>query len=175
MAHHRVSFPLQAPGELAGDVLHELESHLDAQVGLGADGIVTLSVEADSAEHARERILEAMHAVHGEGYFDLTELREPMAISVRRYQIGAGSTADLASRVGQGFARTLSEAPGFIAYHLLNAGDDVIVSIKVFANADDLAQSDELTASWERENLGAFRLRPLESNEGDVLVSRRAR
>jgi len=173
--HHHVSFPLQAPGELAGDVLEELEQHLGASVALGADSIVTVAVDADSAEDASKRVVQAIVAIHAGGYFDLHGLHQPMAISVRRYRLGAGSLDELARRVDAGFAHIVAEAEGFVAYHLLDAGSKEIVSIKVFTTHDELTASDALTAEWERANLGDFRLSRLDSAEGDVLVSRRSR
>ena len=173
--HHHVSFPLQAPGELAGDVLEELEQQLGGHVALGSDSIVTVAVDADSPDEASKRVVDAIVAIHAGGYFDLHGLHEPMAISVRRYRLGAGSVDELARRIDAGFAHIVADAEGFVAYHLLDAGGGEVVSIKVFTTRDELTASDALTADWERGNLGDFRLSRLESTEGEVLVSRRSR
>ena len=175
MAHHHLSFPLQAPGDRAGEVFAELEQRLGGHVGLGADHIVTVAVDAETIEEARAEVVDAISAVHAEGYFDLSEIRPPMAVSVRRYQVGAGEADELGRRVAEGFAHIIAEAAGFIAYHLVRSADREITSIKIFADRASLEGSDELTREWERENLGQFRLSSPQSAEGDVLVSRRAR
>jgi hypothetical protein len=175
VAHHHVSFPLQAPGELAGDVLAELEAELGTDVALGSDAIATVGIDADSREDAVSRVVEAMHAIHADGYFDLHELRRPMAISVRRYELGAGSLEELTSLVAHRFARILNEAPGFVAWHLLSSGPREVTSIKVFADQATWRESERLTRDWEREHLARFRLRRVQETTGDVLASRRAR
>lgn len=175
MAYHSVSFPLQAPGERAGELLADLEHQLEADVGLGSDAIVTVSVAAESAEEARDRVVEAIHSVHADGYFDLSELREPMGVSVIRYRVGAGSVGDLGRLVAEGFAAILSEAPGFIAYHLVETGQYEVTSIKIFSDRQSLNASEALAADWVKQNLGRFRLRRVDESEGSVLASRRAR
>jgi hypothetical protein len=160
---------------MAGDVLQELEQELGTDVALGSDAIVTVGVDADSREDASRRVVEAIHHIHADGYFDLHGIRKPMAISVRRYELGAGSLEELTSRVARGFARILQDAEGFVAWHLLRAGPREVVSIKVFADQESWERSERLTVDWERQNLGPFRLRRLDERVGDVLVSRRAR
>ena len=175
MAVRQVSFPLQAPGERAGDVLGELRDALNAQLGLGSDGIVTLELDADSLEEARGRVLEAIHTIQADGYFDLTGLREPMCVSVRRYRLGAGTAAELGRALHQGYLELLGATTGFVAYHLVDAGGGDVTSVKVFSGSSALADSDARTADWEREHLGRFRMRRVEGIDGDVLATRRAR
>jgi hypothetical protein len=175
MPHHHVSFPLQAPGALAGDVLEELEQELNTDVALGSDSIVTVGMEAPSRDQAVDRVVEAIHHIHADGYFDLHELRKPMAISIRRYEMGAGTLQELTSVVAHGFARLLLEAEGFVAWHLMHSGGRVVTSVKVFADRESWERSERITAEWEREHLARFRMRRLEEETGDVLVSRRAR
>jgi hypothetical protein len=175
LGYQHVSFPLQTPGDRAGQVLAELENALGTHVAIGSDAIVTIPVEADTRDAANEAVVEAIHSLHADGYFDLSGLRHPMGISVRRYRMGAGSHEELTRLVTEGFARILSEAEGFVAYHLIDAGNREVVSIRIFSDRRTLDASEELTADWVRQNLGRFRLRRVEELEGDVLVSRRAR
>lgn len=175
MAVRQVSFPLQAPGERAGDVLGELREALSAQLGLGSDGIISIELDADSREEAEERVLEAIHAIQADGYFDLTGLREPMCVSVRRYRLSAGTAAELGRELHQGYLELLGATTGFIAYHLLDAGGGDVSSVKVFSGRSALAESDARTADWERDHLARFRLRRVEGVDGDVLATRRAR
>ena len=175
MALFHVSFPLQTPGERAGDVLEDLERQLGTGVGLGSDAVVSVDVEAESQEQATAKVLEAIISINAGGYFDLHGLHQPMHISVRRYRLGAGTLAGLSARVDEGFAPLISEAPDFVAYHLLDAGGGEVVSIRIFGDPEGLRRSDELTDEWVRENLREFRLKPVQAHEGDVLVSRRSR
>ena len=175
MALYHVSFPLQTPGERAGDVLADLERELGTALGLGSDSVVSADVDADSQDAATSKVLDAIIAINAGGYFDLHGLHQPMHISVRRYRLGAGTLAGLSARVDDGFAPLISEVPDFVAYHLIDAGGGEVVSIRIFGDPEALARSDELTDDWVREHLGEFRLKPVDSHEGDVLVSRRSR
>jgi hypothetical protein len=70
-----VSFPLETPGDRAGAVLMHLQRDLDASIGLGSDGIVTVEVDAESHAAARRRVLDAIVAHGAEECFDLSFVR----------------------------------------------------------------------------------------------------
>jgi hypothetical protein len=170
-----VSFPLQVPGERAGVILGELEEALGTNVGLGSDAVVQIELEAGSREEAVRRVLDVVTEADADGYFDLTDLRPPMCVSVRRYVLEAGDLAELASRVQHAYAPLLAEAPGFIAYHLFKQDERTVVSVRVFGEQGELEAADRLSRDWEREHLAEFQLRQVEEITGDVLATRRAR
>jgi hypothetical protein len=95
-----------------------------------------------------------------------------MFISVRRYTQGAGTIEELTRRVEDEFIPMVSEAPGFVAYYVVDAGGGVLASVNVFDDRAGAEESDRLAASWVAERLGEFQLSPVEITEGDVLASK---
>jgi hypothetical protein len=95
-----------------------------------------------------------------------------MFISVRRYKQGAGTAQELARRVEDEFIPIVSAAPGFKAYHVVDAGEDVVVSVNIFDDRAGAEESDRRAAEWVRERLGEFQLSQVEITEGEVLASR---
>ncbi|MBL1377814.1 antibiotic biosynthesis monooxygenase [Zobellella iuensis] len=91
-----------------------------------------------------------------------------MHASIRRYKIRPGAAEELLQRVNQGFAAIISQAPGFIAYYALNAGNDVVVSFSLFDSADNAAASNRLAADWVRENIASLVAGPPEISGGLV-------
>ncbi len=55
-----------------------------------------------------------------------------MYAAIRRYKTSPGGATELARRVTQGFVPIISKAPGFVAYYVVDAGNDVVASISVF-------------------------------------------
>jgi hypothetical protein len=50
----------------------DLQQRLDASIGLGSDGIVTVEIDAGSHDEARGRVLHAIAALEAEDCFDLS-------------------------------------------------------------------------------------------------------
>ncbi len=55
-----------------------------------------------------------------------------MYASVRRYKMEPSQVDELIRRVDEGFVPIVCEAPGFITYYVLDAGDGVVASINIF-------------------------------------------
>ena len=58
-----------------------------------------------------------------------------MYVTVRRYE-GVSDPQKVAKLVEEGFIPIISEMPGFVAYHMGDVGDGVIVSTSVFEHKD---------------------------------------
>lgn len=96
-----------------------------------------------------------------------------MFASVRRYEgIDPGSVDEIMRLVDEGFSNIISQAPGFIAYYALDAGNGVIASISVFEDQAGADESNNLAADWVGENLAAYIQTPPQTTAGDVLVFR---
>ncbi|WP_445399394.1 antibiotic biosynthesis monooxygenase [Zobellella sp. An-6] len=91
-----------------------------------------------------------------------------MHASIRRYKTRPGAAEELLQRVNAGFAAIIGQAPGFIAYYALNAGNNVVVSFSLFDSADNAAASNRLAADWVRENIAALVVAPPEISGGPV-------
>ena len=58
--------------------------------------------------------------------------RTGMYASLRTYRIGSGSVDAVMRRVDRDFAEALSQEPGFVAYHAIDAGNDMVMTISLF-------------------------------------------
>jgi hypothetical protein len=52
-----------------------------------------------------------------------------MYASLRTYRIGSGSVDAVMRRVDRDFAEALSQEPGFVAYHAIDTGNDMVMTI----------------------------------------------
>ena len=68
----------------------------------------------------------------------------------------------------------LRELPGFREYFLLEGGPDVLISIRVFDSADQALASNEIAATWIRNNVLEFTRGMPEVMAGNVLVTEAA-
>ena len=94
-----------------------------------------------------------------------------MFISIRKYRVTRGSTAQLAQRVQDGFVPLVRQLQGFRGYYLLDGGPDVLITISMFDTADEALTSNETAAEWVRDNVMEFTKGLPEVMVGDVLVT----
>lgn len=81
-----------------------------------------------------------------------------------------GSVDELMRRVEAGFVPIVSQAPGFIAYYALDAGDGVVASINVFEDQAGAEESNRRAAGWVKENVGSLLPNPPQITAGEVIV-----
>jgi len=93
-----------------------------------------------------------------------------MYASIRRYKTTAGKAAELARRVNQGFVPIISTAPGFVAYYVVDAGNDVVASVSVFQDQAGADESNRMAADWVKENIAALVASAPEITAGAVTV-----
>jgi hypothetical protein len=96
-----------------------------------------------------------------------------MYASVRRYDgVDSDSVAEIERLVGGegGFASIISQAPGFIAYYAVDAGDGVVASINLFEQQADAEASNRMAADWIKANLASLLSNPPQTTAGEVLV-----
>lgn len=97
-----------------------------------------------------------------------------MYASMRTYRVGPGSMDALMHRVDRDFAEALSQEPGFIAYQAIDTGNDMLMTLSVFASAEQAEASNELAAQWVADELSDFEVTRVGVIAGDVMVSRAA-
>ena len=91
---------------------------------------------------------------------------------IRKFTIRHGSMKEeLTRRVQDSFVPLLRELPGFRGYYLLDGGPDVLISIRVFDNADEALASNDIAANWMRDNVLEFVKGMPEVMAGNVLVT----
>lgn len=93
-----------------------------------------------------------------------------MYSSIRRYKTSPGAAGELAQRVKEGFVPIISQAPGFLAYYLVDAGNDVVATVSVFEAQSGAEESNRMAAAWVKENIAALLPNPPEITAGAVTV-----
>lgn len=90
---------------------------------------------------------------------------------IRKFTLIRGSVEEVARRVQDSFVPLLRDLPGFREYFLLDGGPDVLISIRVFDSADEALASNEIAATWIRNNVLEFTKGMPEVMAGNVLVA----
>src|SRR5215212_11002348 len=99
---------------------------------------------------------------------DQTRRRNAVYAAIRRYEMGAGSVDDFMAIVDAGFADTLSQHPGFVAYHAIAGGSDQIVSVTLFGDEESAVRSEHTAAEFVRDRLQQFQLNVTSAMRGEV-------
>jgi hypothetical protein len=92
-----------------------------------------------------------------------------MYVAVRRYE-GATDMQKVAQLVEEHFVPIISELPGFVAYHLVDAGDGVIATISVFEHKDAEEESTFLAGEFVAEHLASMVPSPPQITAGEVVA-----
>ena len=95
-----------------------------------------------------------------------------MYASFRTYRIASGSVDAVMRRIDRDFAKTLSQKPGFVAYHAIDTGNDMVMTISLFHDREQAEASNELAAQWVAEELSDFNVTRVGVIAGEVMVSR---
>ena len=97
-----------------------------------------------------------------------------MYASLRTYRIGSGSVDAVLRRVDRDFAEALSREPGFVAYHAIDTGHDMVMTISLFHDREQAEATNELAAKWVGEELSDFNVTRVGTIGGEAMVSRAA-
>ena len=76
--------------------------------------------------------------------------------------------------MNQGFVPIVSKAPGFVAYYVVDAGNDVVASVSVFQDQNGAEESNRMAADWVKENIASLVSGPPEVTAGAVTVHQTA-
>jgi quinol monooxygenase YgiN len=98
--------------------------------------------------------------------------RTGMYASLRTYRIGSGSVDAVMRRVDRDFVEALSQEPGFVAYHAIDTGNDMVMTISLFHDREQAEASNELAAQWVAEELSDFNVTRVGVIGGEPMVSR---
>ena len=97
-----------------------------------------------------------------------------MYASVRRYKTTPGSPAEISRRVNQGFVPIISKAPGFVAYYVVEAANDAVVSISIFQTEAEAEGSNLMARDWVKANIAALFAGPPDITAGTLSVHKTA-
>ena len=92
-----------------------------------------------------------------------------MYATVRRYE-GVIDPREVARRVAEGFVPLISQAPGFVAYHFLDAGGGTMISTTVCEDRASAEESDRRAAEFVREQLAPLIPNPPQITAGEVVA-----
>jgi hypothetical protein len=90
--------------------------------------------------------------------------------AIRQGKAKAGMAEELARRIKEGAIPIISDVPGFIAYYVVYAPDDSIVSISIFNNYEAAEESNERVITWIEQDLAPLLVGPATALAGSVIV-----
>ncbi len=95
-----------------------------------------------------------------------------MYASVRQYTINPGHerVEEAAQDVQGGLGPIISKAPGFVAYYVLDAGNNVVVAISVFESQAAEEAANRMAADWIKQHMASLASRPPRIAEGKVIA-----
>jgi quinol monooxygenase YgiN len=77
-----------------------------------------------------------------------------MFAAVRVYEgVDPSGIQEIVRRAREGLIPLLRQAPGFVDYHLIEAGNGTWVAISLFQDRAGAEASTQTAASWTRDNL----------------------
>jgi hypothetical protein len=100
-----------------------------------------------------------------------------MYASVRKYLMDAERVDELMHRVDEEFCPRLEEMPGFVAYQVIDAGEDragkgVLFTVTVCRDGDSAERTIDMAAEFVADELAGIEIERLEAAAGAVKVSR---
>ncbi len=90
---------------------------------------------------------------------------------IRRYEADVALSGEIVRRVREGFLPIVRRGQGFVAYHVVDAGDGVIASITIFEDHAEANESSRAAAEWVKANLAQLVEGPPEIISGEVVLS----
>ncbi|HMC06660.1 MAG TPA: hypothetical protein VKG89_04605 [Solirubrobacterales bacterium] len=97
-----------------------------------------------------------------------------MQASVRKYKIDPAQMDEVARRVEEKFVSRVSQLPGFGAYHFVEVGNGILITVTVCDDPEAVAQSADLAAEFVGDELSDVEIERVEAATGEVTVSRTA-
>jgi hypothetical protein len=76
--------------------------------------------------------------------------------------------AEITQQVNQGFVPIISQTPGFVAYYLVDAGDDIGATVSVFQDQAGAEESNRMAADWVRQHIASLVASAPEITAGEV-------
>jgi len=89
---------------------------------------------------------------------------------MRRYRVRLGTMEQAARYAEKWFLPLVHEIPGFIAYYLVAAEENVLAALGLFETAEGAGAAATLAGEWFREEWGSFRPLPPEVIAGEIVA-----
>jgi heme-degrading monooxygenase HmoA len=94
-----------------------------------------------------------------------------MHATIRRYRIRAGSMDEIVRRVQSEFVPLIRRIPGFVSYHVLDAGNDIVMSVSVYERKEGAEEGNQRAAEWVKANLAPSIEGPVHVTVAEVKVT----
>jgi hypothetical protein len=92
-----------------------------------------------------------------------------MYATVRRYE-GVSDPGEVVRRVNEFFVPMIREIEGFVDYHVIDAGDGVMVSISIFEDRSGEEESNWRAGEFVGEHLASLFNNPPHITAGEVVA-----
>src|SRR4051812_31303152 len=79
-----------------------------------------------------------------------------MYVAIRHYQVDPPAVAEAIRQIDEGFIPIIKDAPGFLAYYALDAGDDGLATVGFFDDRVGAEESIRMAAELVRENMASL-------------------
>jgi hypothetical protein len=90
---------------------------------------------------------------------------------VQRYTIKDMSDLDeIVDLFKVGFIPIVKRSPGFVAYYLITAGNNILVSFSLFHEEAGVDETDRMAAGYVQQVLGQYVQESTEVAQGEVLI-----
>ena len=73
---------------------------------------------------------------------------------IRRFNVMEGQTHRVLTQIQQGYAREVAALHGFVSYHIIDGGDNTLVSSSLFQTKADAEAAGHHAAAWVKEHIG---------------------
>jgi len=94
-----------------------------------------------------------------------------MYASVRQYMLNPGQgKVEEATRDVHAVLGHISKAPGFVAYYVLDAGNNVVVAISIFESRAAEETANRMAADWFKQHMISLASSPPSVTEGEVIA-----
>jgi hypothetical protein len=97
-----------------------------------------------------------------------------MFAAIRRFSFKPGTVDEVMHSIESEFVPSLAQIPGFVAYHVVDIGENKAISVSVFESKDGAEQSSRLADEVVRGKLSRLGATHLEILTGEVGVHRLA-
>lgn len=97
-----------------------------------------------------------------------------MHVNIRTGKVKPGQSSEVSARVEAEYVPRLREVEGFVAYTLVDLGNDEVRSFGIFQDEAAANRADEIARAWATERLAELLTAPLDTVEGRVMVDARA-
>jgi hypothetical protein len=90
--------------------------------------------------------------------------------AIRRVQVKAGQMDEVKRRLEQGLIPLISQIPGFVCYHAVDAGDDVAISVTLYTDRAAAEAAVKVAKPWAEANI-VHLMGAAEATVGEVVIS----